>query len=200
MNGQGGYATICAALGALPATAAEAATAANAKPEVARNWLMHLERMEVLRIAAKRRVGVKHFVAVYDWAHTGNDSLPPVREPKRRAQPDAGLIHMAALIRELQTASTVRELSEATGFDRRSLHRILDLMREANIARIGQWVRVANGWAPAWQLGRGRNAAKPAPLSRSAINAKAWAARRERLAVRAVHSALTAPACQMGGD
>ena len=200
MNGQGGYSTICAALGALPATAAEAATAADARPDVVRNWLMHLERMEVLRIAEKRRVGPKHFIAVYDWARDGAESLPPVREPKKRARPDAGLIHMAALIREMQTAGTVRELSEATGFDRRSLHRILDLMREANIARVSQWVRVANGWAPAWQLGRGRNAAKPAPQDRSAINARAWAARRERLAVRAVHSALTAPACQMGSD
>jgi hypothetical protein len=192
MNGRGGYATLLQALGALPATPAEAAAAAGASTDVVRTWLLHLQRMGVLAITAKVRVGLKHYTRVYDWARDGVESLP-LKEPKRREAPDVTLIHFAALAREMVMPCTVRDLSEATGMDVRSLHRLLGLMRAANVARVSGWVRKSNGYAAAWQLGKGRDAAKPAPQSRKVINARAWAARRERLAMRPLLSA-AAPA------
>lgn len=192
MQGQGGYAGISRVLGALPATPAEAAEAAGVRVEIARHWLLHLQRMGVLVITAKVRVGVKHYTCVYDLARDGVESLPELRRLTRKQAPDVGLINVAAILRELAMPCTVRDLSEATGIDVRSLHRILGLMRAANVARVSGWVRVSNGYAPAWQLGRGRDAVKPAPLSRKVINARAWAARRERLAMRPLLS-VTAP-------
>jgi len=193
MNGRGGYATLMQALGALPATPAEAAAAAGASTDVVRTWLLHLQRMGVLAITGKLQLGVKHYTCVYDWARDGVESLPPLKEPKRREAPDVMLIHFAALARELVMPCTVVDLCESTGIDRRSLHRLLAMMRAANVARVSGWVRKGNGHAAAWQLGKGRDAAKPAPQSRKVINARAWAARRERLAMRPLLS-VAAPA------
>ncbi len=193
MSGRAGYASICAGLSVLPATPAKVAEATGYGQDIAEKWLRNLHRMGILRIASRDQVAPKVYVDTFDWAGDGKPSLPAKRQPPKRAVPPILLINLAAMLRELSMGCTVTELAEVSGLCRRSAAEVVTLMREHRLLRIVRWEWCRTVWAPVYQRAKGKDAPRPEKEPRKVLNARAWARRRERLNVRAMHSALTAP-------
>lgn len=187
----GGYGRMLRLLGALPCTDVTAAAAAGVKLEAARAWLRWFVQQRVVRIAHKEHVGVRRYVVTYAMRGDDEGTLEPVRRRKDARQPSALVIALSSVLRELRTPQTIAEVVETTGWDRRTLTRVLTDARTCGVAYIAKWERGVTTPTPVWALGRARDAKKPSRTPRKVVQAKAWARRNERLRAQALHDALT---------
>ena len=145
------------------------------------DWLRDFERTGLARIAHVVHVGPRMFVRHYS-SGAGQSARWPHRS-KDGGRSLSSVLTIAAMREAMSEPATVSEIVAEVGLDRRVAHRVLDLLRDAGMARVSAWVPDAYGRpCAAWSWGAGESARKPRPKSRKVTNARAWAKRRDKLA------------------
>jgi hypothetical protein len=137
----------------------------------------------------------------------GDDAPYPVPCNRVPGQPAgkwvrAELTHFATIVRELRTGATRTEICERCGTMHHNLAPLLREMRALSLARVCEWnFRESGAGQPAevWKLGHGKEAQRPAPMSKEERQLRYRTRRRAKTAtLRVVHAVagdLTLPAC-----
>lgn len=130
------------------------------------------------------------------WGFGAGTDAAPVKG-SRPPQPFAGvssdMTAFVALVRALQEGPlTAVELAEITGYKQATVWGLLRLMREDKLVRVGTWDRSSKQPAAAYVYGAGKDAQRPAPENKRAIELRYYAKRKAREEQQRLLSALSA--------
>lgn len=156
------YQSFVLAMAALPCDAEGMAAAAG----ITRNRMYHLapqmRRLGLIRVIGKERTGKIQRV-IYGIG----DGTPDLTVKCRFSS----LAFQLALVwREMAEPVQTKSVAETTGVNWRVVHSIVRYLRKAGIAHIGGWEWSGTAPVAEFQRGRGRDAKRPAPMSRSEQN------------------------------
>lgn len=149
------YSKLCAVLVALPGTTKQAAERAGVRHDVAAKWLRELRARGIVRITARVRDGA------IVWKR--EDAAPFERAGARSVQ----IALFARLWRALERTRTVAELGEQCGCTSRHASYLVNILRDAGLARIGGWVLIGATQTPRFDRLPCADVPKPAPMTRS---------------------------------
>lgn len=178
MPGHIGFPAYCAALAALPGTAAEIAAVIGFTP---RGVTGMMRRFWQLGLVTPAGIGYRKAVI---WKRGEHPAVESIRMGGK-ARPYANHILFAAMIRALGDARTARQLGEDVGVTLLSAQTAIRHLRAAGLVYLSEWGLCSFGRPVAmYELGKGRDVPKP-PRQ---CNRVKWARYTQRKVHRAIET------------
>ena len=174
-----GYAVYLRILALLPATSFAVAEAIGCHPTQASCYLRNMNRAGLATPVGFDRPVKKGVRIIYGPGNGVRAGRPPIEAS-----------NLALFIAALKRGGTIPQLCASTGVHRRQAQQIVALMREAGQLHIADWCTETRTPTAVYQYGSGQDAKRPSRLSRKVVNARYWAARRDKLRQAEVMRAL----------
>lgn len=165
-----GYAIYLRILTMLPATSFDVAPKIGCRQDQAACYLRNMNRAGLVTPVGFDRPVKKGVRIIYGPGNGTRASAPPIE-----------VSNLALFIAALKRGGTMRALSQLTGMHHRQAVQIVAMMRASGMVHIAEWCIDSRTPAPVYQYGAGQDAKRPAPLPRKVVNARYWAARRDKL-------------------
>lgn len=164
-----GYAVYLRILTLLPATSFAVADVIGCKTDQAACYLRNMNRAGLVTPVGFDRPVKKGVRIVYGHGNGIRAGKPPIEAS-----------NLALFLAALKRGGTIPQLCASTGVHRRQAQQIVSLMRESGQAHIADWCTETRTPTAVYLYGSGTDAKRPAPLSRKVVNARYWAARRDK--------------------
>jgi hypothetical protein len=178
MPGHIGFPAYCAALAALPGTAAEIGAATGFRPA---SVTAIMRRFWQLGLVTPAAIGYRKAVI---WKYGVHPAVESIRLGGK-ARPYANHIVFASMIRALGDARTTRQLGEDVGVSLLSAQTAIRHLRNAGLVFRSEWGVCAFGRPVAmYELGKGKDVPKPQPQ----CNRVKWARYTQRKKFRAIET------------
>lgn len=172
--GFAGYCRILSAVTSRPGTTAQLAERLGVTHNTLAYVMRSMHRMGLVYRAEWVRPTL-HSVQVPVWhGGKGVDTEPDIHAKRHHSRPSRGSAVMLGTIAEILSDGpmSAAELGAELGRHKETVIRLIRIMREHGLCRIGGWESGAGAPVPLYAFGRGRNATRPVAIARCHERAK----------------------------